>query len=153
MARLGFVLQSVSIAVVFLAALACASGDNGSGGASGTGAMPGVTGGAGSGGQGAGTGATPGTGINDPLAGTGGSSLQPGGGNDTPPACGNNVVETNEICDGTDLAGATCDTLAAGQIGTLACSGDCLNYDTTMCYMPPPTTVEAGQDDGGYGSP
>lgn len=54
-----------------------------------------------------------------------------------PGTCGNNIVETNEICDGTDLAGATCDTLAAGNIGTLICAPDCLNFDTTMCYLPP----------------
>ncbi len=65
-----------------------------------------------------------------------------------PPVCGNNVKEEGEICDGTDLAGATCDTLAAGQIGTLACALDCLNYDTTMCYTPPGTCGNNIKEEG-----
>lgn len=51
-----------------------------------------------------------------------------------PGICGDNIREGNEICDGIDLAGATCDTMAADYTGALACSSDCLNYDTSMCY-------------------
>jgi hypothetical protein len=66
----------------------------------------------------------------------------------TPVVCGNNIKEEGEICDGTDLGGATCGTLAPGLIGTLACSADCLNYDTTMCYSPPGVCGNNVKEDG-----
>lgn len=46
--------------------------------------------------------------------------------------CGNNTVEGTEVCDGTQLNGATCETQGFGP-GTLACKGDCSGYDTTGC--------------------
>ncbi len=46
--------------------------------------------------------------------------------------CGNNVKEGDEVCDGTDLAGETCTDLGFVS-GTLACLGDCSNYDTSQC--------------------
>ncbi|MBN1656248.1 MAG: hypothetical protein JXA30_20935 [Deltaproteobacteria bacterium] len=48
--------------------------------------------------------------------------------------CGNAVKEYDEICDGPDLGGTSCDTLITGYIGTLSCTADCSNYDTSMCY-------------------
>ncbi len=143
MARISSIFQSVFIVVVFLAALACASGTDddsatGSGGLStGTGGTSGMTA----------TGGTPVTGT-DPV-GTGGTPVVGTGGtpDDRGPVCGNNIKEEGEICDGTDLAGATCDTLASGHIGNLACAADCLNYDTTMCY-PPPEADSGAQADG-----
>lgn len=46
--------------------------------------------------------------------------------------CGNNLVETGETCDGTNLVGATCQTQGYDQ-GTLGCLSNCLGYDTSLC--------------------
>jgi len=46
--------------------------------------------------------------------------------------CGNNSVEGSEVCDGTQLNGATCESQGFGP-GTIACKGDCSGYDTTGC--------------------
>jgi len=48
--------------------------------------------------------------------------------------CGNNIAEVGEICDGPDLAGASCWSLMPGFVGTLRCQWDCQNYDTSRCY-------------------
>ena len=48
------------------------------------------------------------------------------------PVCGNNLIETGETCDGTDLAGSTCLTLGYDS-GQLACKVDCTAYVTTGC--------------------
>lgn len=61
--------------------------------------------------------------------------------------CGNNVKEAGEICDGADLAGATCGALMLGYMGKLSCSWDCINYDTTMCYEEPIIVDDAGVDE------
>lgn len=50
--------------------------------------------------------------------------------------CGNNVKEANEVCDGTDLAGKTCQDFGHTQ-GTLACGIACDEFDTSACYTPP----------------
>lgn len=48
--------------------------------------------------------------------------------------CGNNVTESLEICDGTDLGGATC--LSEGfDAGDLGCSGSCDDFDTGGCWV------------------
>lgn len=55
--------------------------------------------------------------------------------------CGNNVVETtadgapfDEVCDGTDMAGQTCESLGAGFVGgELGCLSTCNAYDTSAC--------------------
>lgn len=48
--------------------------------------------------------------------------------------CGNNLVESPELCDGTDLAGQNC--ISQGFMGgTLACLADCSGFDTTSCTM------------------
>jgi hypothetical protein len=46
--------------------------------------------------------------------------------------CPNNVREGAEVCDGTDLAGETCQSLGFDS-GTLACIGDCSGFDTSAC--------------------
>jgi len=63
--------------------------------------------------------------------------------------CGNATIECNELCDGTDLGGATC----AGEGcsgGTLACNGTCDGYDTSACTGCPVCdddgVCEAGED-------
>ncbi len=47
--------------------------------------------------------------------------------------CGNNVLESVEVCDGTALGGEFCQSLGY-DFGTLACKSDCSGYDTTSCY-------------------
>lgn len=49
----------------------------------------------------------------------------------TPSTCGNGVIDPGEQCDGSDLGGATCESLGFAG-GTLACSGAC-TYDTSGC--------------------
>ncbi len=46
--------------------------------------------------------------------------------------CGNNAIECNEVCDGTDLGGATC-TGQGCSGGTLACNPTCDGFDTSAC--------------------
>jgi hypothetical protein len=50
-----------------------------------------------------------------------------------PSVCGNDTIETGEVCDGTDLGGETCQSYAGCSGGTLACNGSCDGYDTTNC--------------------
>lgn len=45
--------------------------------------------------------------------------------------CGNNVKEAGEECDGTDLAGETCESLGYGS-GNLSCTSNC-TYDVNGC--------------------
>jgi hypothetical protein len=48
--------------------------------------------------------------------------------------CGNDETEPGEACDGSDLNGFSCTTLAAGFVsGTLACKPDCSGYDASGC--------------------
>ncbi|MBC8072057.1 MAG: hypothetical protein IAG13_27290 [Deltaproteobacteria bacterium] len=49
-----------------------------------------------------------------------------------PDACGNNVVEGVEVCDGIDLAGGTCVT-EGFLYGDIGCAGDCTAFDTSSC--------------------
>lgn len=55
------------------------------------------------------------------------------------PVCGNNVKETGEQCDGSDLAGQTCVGLGFGG-GSLSCSASC-SFVTSACTAPPVTTA------------
>ena len=49
------------------------------------------------------------------------------------PACGDNLRnQPFEVCDGTDLAAANCQSLGFAT-GTLACAGDCLSYNVSGC--------------------
>jgi subtilisin-like proprotein convertase family protein len=63
------------------------------------------------------------------------------------PVCGNNLRETPEVCDGSDLAGQTC--VSQGFTGgTLSCNGSCSAFVTSACTntcTPPavPTGVSA----------
>jgi len=46
--------------------------------------------------------------------------------------CGNEMREGSEICDGTDLAGQTCQSLGYGS-GTLGCYVDCSGFNASLC--------------------
>jgi hypothetical protein len=47
--------------------------------------------------------------------------------------CGNNTFECNEVCDGTDLGGETCESQGFDS-GYLKCNSDCQGFDTSSCY-------------------
>jgi 6-phosphogluconolactonase (cycloisomerase 2 family) len=47
--------------------------------------------------------------------------------------CGNNLKESGEVCDGNDLNSETCESKGYDS-GTLSCSNDCLNFDTSDCF-------------------
>ena len=57
--------------------------------------------------------------------------------------CGNNVKESGEECDGSDLGGASCQSLGYAG-GSLACRPDCV-FDTSNCV--------SGDGGGGGGYP
>lgn len=61
--------------------------------------------------------------------------------------CGNGVVEANEQCDGTDLAGQTCASIMNASSGRLACDERC-RYDTSQCVA-----VRGGAEAGSAGPP
>jgi hypothetical protein len=46
--------------------------------------------------------------------------------------CGNNQIDSGEICDGTNLGLESCLTQGFDS-GDLACSSDCLSFDTSLC--------------------
>lgn len=50
------------------------------------------------------------------------------------PICGNNRIESTEVCDGTDLSGQTCaSVLIPIYSGVLGCNQDCAGFDTSEC--------------------
>ena len=51
------------------------------------------------------------------------------------PACGDSILDPGEDCDGTDLGGATCESLGLGE-GTLRCNTNC-TFDTSGCELVP----------------
>ena len=57
-------------------------------------------------------------------------------------ACGNNAIDDGEECDGTELNGASCETVLTGTSGTLAC-GDCA-FDTRGCHVDPLKIYQSG---------
>lgn len=67
------------------------------------------------------------------------------------PVCGDGVIEGDELCDGTNLDGATCADFALVD-GTLSCAADCLSLVTTACEPSVASVVinevtSAGSDD------
>ncbi len=46
--------------------------------------------------------------------------------------CGNGLLEGSEVCDGTDLGGATCEQEGYTG-GAIACNAACDGYDTSQC--------------------
>jgi hypothetical protein len=60
--------------------------------------------------------------------------------------CGNNIIEGDESCDGTDLGGEDCESLLGeGYEGTLSCSG--CSFDTSDCSLE--GNSECIENDGG----
>jgi hypothetical protein len=62
---------------------------------------------------------------------TAGNNHQPDG--TLPPACGDGVRDSAEVCDGSDLGGSTCHGLGYHS-GTLACTAGC-TFDTSGCLQ------------------
>ena len=54
---------------------------------------------------------------------------------DGPGECGSGKVEGDEVCDGADLAGKSCQSLGLPE-GKLSCRADCGGYDTSGCGAP-----------------
>ena len=51
-------------------------------------------------------------------------------------ACGNNVIDVGEVCDGDDLGGETCESLGMGG-GELRCTNDCIGFEVSGCEQGP----------------
>ncbi len=67
--------------------------------------------------------------------------------------CGNNFIDEGEVCDGTDLAGKTCQDFGFSH-GTLSCLPSCDEFDTSSCYTPPtPPSSGGGGGGGGFLAP
>lgn len=62
-----------------------------------------------------------------------------------PQTCGNGGKDGVELCDGADLAGTTCPALGYGE-GTLACTANCADFDVSGCGAP--QTCGNGEKDG-----
>jgi len=65
--------------------------------------------------------------------------------------CGNNEIEFDEVCDGTDLAGKTCQDFGETH-GDLACASTCDAFDISGCYTPPTPPPPPGGG-GGWAPP
>ncbi len=48
--------------------------------------------------------------------------------------CGNGILDGPEVCDGSELGGASCASLDPGAQGDLACLQDCSGFDTSACH-------------------
>ncbi len=66
-----------------------------------------------------------------------------------PPACGNGLVDPGEACDGFDLAGQSCESLALGT-GELTCLPDCGGVDPSGCGGCGNGLVEPGEVCDGF---
>jgi hypothetical protein len=93
-------------------------------------AFGGNGGGNGTGGEGTQSGTDGTTSASSSGTTTGGSSGTSSGTTSSP--CGNGVIDPGESCDGTDLDGATCESLGEGT-GTLSCDPVTCTFDTSMC--------------------
>ena len=53
------------------------------------------------------------------------------------PVCGDNKVEGDKVCDGTNNNGETCKTIVPGKWGggKLTCNATCESFDDTMCCI------------------
>jgi hypothetical protein len=81
----------------------------------------------------------------------GGSDVEADAGPDDavpPPGCGDDQTDPGEACDGLDLNGFTCATVAAGFLsGSLGCRADCSGYDVTGCTAGPTRNAASCEQD------
>jgi hypothetical protein len=65
--------------------------------------------------------------------------------------CGNNIIEGNEVCDGTSLHGMSCSNWGYNS-GTISCQSDCMGYITSGCSnTQAPTCFDGIQNQGETG--
>jgi len=64
---------------------------------------------------------------------------------DCPADCGDGFVTHTELCDGSNLDGLSCIDLEFDG-GTLACSGDCMSFDTSSCTVCGDGTCDVGEN-------
>jgi hypothetical protein len=62
--------------------------------------------------------------------------------------CGNRQVDPLERCDGTNLNGATCNSLGYRGGGELRCNATTCQYDTIRCVMSAPDAEESPDPEG-----
>ena len=62
--------------------------------------------------------------------------------------CGDGVATGDEICDGADLLGLSCDAIGFAS-GELACTADCMLSSTDCVAAETDTSVDAGEDSTG----
>lgn len=56
--------------------------------------------------------------------------------------CGNGAIEGDEVCDGADLGGKTCEDIdPLFSSGALVCADDCMSLDASNCELPPGTAL------------
>ncbi|TDP75956.1 hypothetical protein [Bradymonas sediminis] len=75
-----------------------------------------------------------------------------------PATCGDDTIQSPEVCDGSDLAGASCESLGFDR-GTLTCANNCLEVNSSGCSYEgecQPTTcadvgAQCGSIDNGCG--
>ena len=65
--------------------------------------------------------------------------------------CGNSVLESGEICDGTSLAGKICEDFSLIS-GELRCKSNCQEYDLSLCQSSPPATCTPNWQTGVWSS-
>ncbi len=66
------------------------------------------------------------------------------------PACGNGIIDTGEVCDSSNLNGATCSSVSSNFTGgVLSCSSSCSSYNTSSCTGPGGCVGNACNSGGG----
>jgi len=65
---------------------------------------------------------------------------------DSGPRCGDGVIEGDEVCDSTNLAGETCASISGEPDGVLRCAEDCLAFEDAACHACGNGTLEGSED-------
>ncbi len=65
---------------------------------------------------------------------------------DSGPRCGDGVIEGDEVCDSTNLAGETCDSISGEPNGDLRCAEDCMSFEDGACHMCGNGELEGNED-------
>lgn len=74
------------------------------------------------------------SGAGESTSNPGESTNADGATSGNPPTCGDDIVEGDEVCDGTALGGEDCPSQGFDG-GTLGCAADCSDYDTRACTL------------------
>ncbi len=65
---------------------------------------------------------------------------------DSGPRCGDGVIEGNEVCDSTNLAGETCASVSGEADGELRCAEDCQSFEDAACHVCGNGELEGNED-------